>query len=535
MADVNRLYPEIEILDLKQEELPAPIAEDVCRDSSVSDDDEKGAQLQRKDENSSSKSDKNTGFVSLVDYASIQPNNHAPECFNYVNKTSENRKLGRYFCYETPYDEDTGVWIPVSVPPMSASDHEEFSQGFLTNGAYFPDGDISWSQLSGEEKEMTMWDVLSEILLATRGRLTSLSMGELRSGKLPWIPNKLLEHAWNEMAHTLTEASFRNAKEILDAEPPRWLADSAAAACMLCNVKFHPIMCSRHHCRFCGGIFCNECSKGRCLLPSKFRIWDPQRVCDVCSVRLEFVQPYLMDQVSRASQLPTHDLTDLSTLRSWLNFPWGQSMEHEIYKAANTVRDYNKVGCLKPEKSIPDAILRRAKGLAILTVAKVGMMVTYNVGTGIVIARRDDGTWSPPSAISTFGIGWGAQAGGELTDFIIVLKTKDAVKNFSGNAHMSLGAGISAAAGIVGRAAEADLHAGAGGFAACYTYSRSKGAFLGCSLEGSVLTTRTSENCRFYGSTTINASDILLGALPRPPAAAALYSALSDLFQKLEN
>ena len=50
-----------------------------------------------------------------------------------------------------------------------------------------------------------------------------------------------------------------------------------------------------------------------------------------------------MDQVSRAAQLPTHDLTDLSTLRSWVNFPWGQSMEYEIYKAANTIRKYNKV------------------------------------------------------------------------------------------------------------------------------------------------------------------------------------------------
>jgi lipid-binding SYLF domain-containing protein len=64
---------------------------------------------------------------------------------------------------------------------------------------------------------------------------------------------------------------------------------------------------------------------------------------------------------------------------------------------------------LKPEKSIPDAILRRAKGLAIITVVKVGVMVTYNVGTGLVIARREDGSWSPPSAISKLGVGWGAQ------------------------------------------------------------------------------------------------------------------------------
>ena len=62
-----------------------------------------------------------------------------------------------------------------------------------------------------------------------------------------------------------------------------------------------------------------------------------------------------------------------------------------------------------------------------------------------------------------------------MTDFIIVLRTRRAVKTFSGDVHFSVGAGLSAAAGIVGRAAEADVHAGVGGCAACYTYSCSKG------------------------------------------------------------
>lgn len=62
-----------------------------------------------------------------------------------------------------------------------------------------------------------------------------------------------------------------------------------------------------------------------------------------------------------------------------------------------------------------------------------------------------------------------------MTDFIIVLRTEDAVKTFSGNVHFSIGAGCSAAVGIVGRTAEADVRAGDGGYAACYTYSCSKG------------------------------------------------------------
>ncbi|XP_006358086.1 uncharacterized protein [Solanum tuberosum] len=438
----------------------------------------------------------------------------------------------KYFCYDSPLFGETGSWIPVSVPPMSKSEHDEWSRGFCSNGRYLPEGDTDWNQCMGEDKELTMWDVVLDMLLAARGKVHSLASGDI-VGNMAWISSHLVEQAWKEMAQTLTEANFGNAQEILEADPPKWLPDSASSTCMLCNVRFHPIMCSRHHCRFCGGLFCNECTKGRSLLPEKFCTGEPQRVCDVCCVRLESVQPYLMDQVSRAAQLPTHDLTDLSTLRSWVNFPWGQSMEYEIYKAANTIRGYEKIGILSSEKKIPEAILQNARGLAILTVVKVGVMVTYNVGTGLVIARREDGSWSPPSAISSFGVGWGAQAGGELTDFIIVLRTTDAVKTFGGDAHLSFGAGVSAAAGIIGRTAEADLRAGTGGYAACYTYSCSKGAFVGCSLQGSVVTTRTRENSRFYGSQSIKASEILLGSLPNPPAAATLYRALTDLYQKL--
>lgn len=160
----------------------------------------------------------------------------------------------------------------------------------------------------------------------------------------------------------------------------------------------------------------------------------------------------------------------------------------------------NQVGSSRTERSIPDAILRQAKGLAVITVARVGVMVTYRIGTGLVVARRDDGSWSPPSAISSFGLGWGAQvtqlvwclldvetmlvyllirthlqAGGEFIDFIIVLRTREAIRTFGSNTHFVVGAGLSAAVGVTGRAVEADIRAGSGGYAACYTYSCSKG------------------------------------------------------------
>lgn len=41
--------------------------------------------------------------------------------------------------------------------------------------------------------------------------------------------------------------------------------------------------------------------------------------------------------------------------------------------------------------------------------------------------------------------------------------------------HLAVGAGVSAAVGVIGRTAEADVRAGDGGCGSCYTYSCSKG------------------------------------------------------------
>ncbi|KAF0904485.1 hypothetical protein E2562_034999 [Oryza meyeriana var. granulata] len=451
------------------------------------------------------------------------------ECSREMTTTKESVENIYYDC---PLRDQTGIWVPPSVPPMTKHDHEEWQKGFGSNSGYFPEEDM-WD-IHEENKEMTMWDVLAEMIAAGKDKVLSVVSYDFGRQGMSLISHLLLEEACKDKADTLADASVGLEHALLEAEPTDWLPDSAAPSCMLCGARFHPIICSRHHCRFCGGLFCGGCSKGRSLMPPKFSTSEPQRVCDVCGVRLECIQPYLMNKTSRACQLPTNDLTDLSTLRSWLNLPWAGTMEYEIYKAVNSIYGYFKVGNLKPEKSIPDSILRQAKGLAIITVVNVGMMITYKIGTGLVVARRADGSWSPPSAISTCGVGYGVQAGGELADYIIVLRNTDAIRTFSGNAHLSVGAGISASAGHLGRVAEADFRAGDGGYAACYTYSCSKGAFVGCALNGSVVSTRHSVNAHFYGG-PIKASEILLGSVSRPAAATTLYRALSKLFEKVEN
>jgi lipid-binding SYLF domain-containing protein len=173
-----------------------------------------------------------------------------------------------------------------------------------------------------------------------------------------------------------------------------------------------------------------------------------------------------------------------------------------------------------PEKGIPTHVLRHAKGLAILTVVKVGFWVSGKGGQGVVVARTDRG-WSGPSFVGTGGAGWGLQVGAQITDFVFVLNNNAAVRSFSRDGNVTLGADASVAAGPVGR----DAHAGVTPTAAIYAYSRSKGLFAGASLEGAVIATQKTANARYYGR-PVRANDILTGRVAAPARAGVLRAAL---------
>jgi SH3 domain-containing YSC84-like protein 1 len=173
-----------------------------------------------------------------------------------------------------------------------------------------------------------------------------------------------------------------------------------------------------------------------------------------------------------------------------------------------------------PEKAIPRDIMRQAKGLAIMSVVKAGFIFSAKGGQGVVVARTPHG-WSGPSFIATGGGGWGLQAGAQITDFVIVLNTDAAVQAFSRGGNVTVGVDLSAAAGPVGRtAAGAVLPT-----AAVYTYSRSKGLFVGVSLEGAVIGTQRQSNFNYYEK-LVRADSILSGVTKPPPGAAALRRAL---------
>ncbi|KAF9698038.1 hypothetical protein EKO04_004430 [Ascochyta lentis] len=165
-----------------------------------------------------------------------------------------------------------------------------------------------------------------------------------------------------------------------------------------------------------------------------------------------------------------------------LNNPLPSSMRSECRKTGKILASFvDPRQSFGPDKIIPPSVLANAKGLAILTVFKAGFLGTARFGSGVVVARLADGSWSAPSAIGTIGGGFGGQIGFELTDFVFILNDASAVRTFAQAGSLTLGGNVSIAAGPVGRNAEAAGVASLKGVAGVFSYSKTKGLFAGVS------------------------------------------------------
>jgi len=192
-------------------------------------------------------------------------------------------------------------------------------------------------------------------------------------------------------------------------------------------------------------------------------------------------------------------------------------MQDDVNQAVTIFQRFQDI----PEQSVPRSVLKDARGIAILTVLKAGFIFSGRGGHGVVVARTRKG-WSGPSAIGTGGAGFGLQIGAQVTEFVMILNTAEAVNAFSREGNIQLGTDLSVAAGPVGRTAAVGITP----MAAVYTYSRSQGIFAGISLEGTVVVTRKDANAAYYGRSVV-AGDILAGRIKPPAGARRLVQVLS--------
>ena len=170
-----------------------------------------------------------------------------------------------------------------------------------------------------------------------------------------------------------------------------------------------------------------------------------------------------------------------------------QTREDEIVSQSITVLDSIMS---TPAQAIPESMLRDAYAVAIIpNVLKGSFVIGARHGKGTLVIRDNQAGWHAPIFINLTGgnIGW--QVGVQRTDVVLVFKTERSVQGLL-NGKFTLGADAAIAAGPVGGQAAAATH---GNFSAeIYSWSRSRGLFIGVSLDGSVIDVDQLENAAFY-------------------------------------
>lgn len=174
--------------------------------------------------------------------------------------------------------------------------------------------------------------------------------------------------------------------------------------------------------------------------------------------------------------------------------------DNDAQEAAKKLRDAETViqnAVTAPDKGIPKDLLQKAECVGVFPEVKKGAFVVgAEFGKGVFTCRRADGKMSAPAFYSIGAGSVGFQAGGEETDFVLLVMNKEGMKHLLDD-KFTIGAEAAAAAGPVGREAEASTDAQL--HAQILTWSRSRGLFVGASLEGSVVKPDKSRIEAIYG------------------------------------
>ncbi|KAJ8058983.1 hypothetical protein OCU04_011965 [Sclerotinia nivalis] len=147
---------------------------------------------------------------------------------------------------------------------------------------------------------------------------------------------------------------------------------------------------------------------------------------------------------------------------------------------------------------------------------RTGLWISGAGGSGVLIARKEDGTWSPPSGILLHTAGLGFLVGVDIYDCVVVINNRKTLESFT-KIRATLGGEISAVAGPVGIGGVLEND---GNWKQAnkpvFTYLKSRGFYAGVQVDGTVIIERTDENERFYGQ-RIGVADILAGKVRNTP------------------
>lgn len=174
----------------------------------------------------------------------------------------------------------------------------------------------------------------------------------------------------------------------------------------------------------------------------------------------------------------------------------------------------SSVSSVQIKKKIPPRIVQNAVGLAVFSCMRSGLWKSGSGGSGILVARKSDGTWSAPSGLLLHTAALGFVIGVDVYDCVLVINSLSDLEMFT-REKTTLGADVELAVGPVMSAGTIENRVqGKDLDNAVLTYVKARGEHRAVNIDGSLVTERAGENHRFYGRSA-SVLDIVGGRVPQ--------------------
>jgi lipid-binding SYLF domain-containing protein len=201
-------------------------------------------------------------------------------------------------------------------------------------------------------------------------------------------------------------------------------------------------------------------------------------------------------------------------------------LDERLEAATNTLTEVMAT----PDKAIPDYILSDATCVGIVPgLLKGAFIFGAEYGQGVVTCRTGHG-WSAPVFIKMVGGSFGFQIGGQGTDLVLVAVNQKGFQDLL-KSKFKIGAGAAAAAGPVGRNAQAATNWKLQ--SELLTWSRSKGLFAGVDLNGVKVSQNPEDTTTFYGEPH-PFMQVLKGNVLPPDDAKPFISTVAKYFRRAQ-
>jgi len=151
-----------------------------------------------------------------------------------------------------------------------------------------------------------------------------------------------------------------------------------------------------------------------------------------------------------------------------------------------------------PNMSELRTYIERAQGVLIVPqLFRGGLIIGGQGGSGVLLVKGSDGSWSSPAFYTLGGASFGLQIGGEMSEVVFTIMNEGAVDALI-NSQFKMGADASVSVGPIGKGIEASTTTNFSDD--IYAFSKSVGLFGGGVLEGSAVVKRTAWNELYYAA-----------------------------------